>query len=83
MDALAILKEVSKRDDINGRIVEALEEATRLLGGTADALDEMLVRSFLDAPHGVFEPCRSIIEAGGKRVRPMLCLLHPFQDGGP
>jgi octaprenyl-diphosphate synthase len=82
MDALAILKEVSRRDEINGRIVEALEEAARLVGDSADALDEMLVRSCLDAPAGIFEPCRGIIEAGGKRVRPMLCLLSFRSAGG-
>ncbi len=82
MDALALLKEVSARDGINGRIVEVLEAAARLVGNDVDTLDEELIRACTDAPSGAFEPCRHIIEAGGKRIRPMLCMLVYRASGG-
>ncbi|MCP4678501.1 MAG: polyprenyl synthetase family protein [Deltaproteobacteria bacterium] len=82
MDALALLKEVSKRDGINGRILEVLEAAAQLVGNDVDALDEALIRACTDAPSGAFEPCRHIIEAGGKRIRPMLCMLVYRASGG-
>ncbi len=82
MDAIALLKEVSKRDGVNGRIAAVLDEATRLVGKDVEVLDEAIVRACVDAPSGIFEPCRHIIEAGGKRIRPMLCLLVFRAAGG-
>ncbi|MCP4599682.1 MAG: polyprenyl synthetase family protein [Proteobacteria bacterium] len=82
MDALALLKEVTKRDGINGRIVKVLEGAARLLGDDVEVFDEALVKACTDAPDGVFEPCRHIIDAGGKRIRPMLLLLVFRAAGG-
>lgn len=82
MDALAILKEVSSRDGVNGRIAESLNDAVSLLGQDAGLLDDQIFESFSDAPGGVLEPCRHIVEAGGKRIRPMVCLLVFKAAGG-
>ena len=82
MDALAILKEVSRKDGVNGRIVEAVSDAAALLGEDSSSLDEMLIQACGDAPAGINEPCRSLFEAGGKRIRPMLCLLAFRATGG-
>jgi octaprenyl-diphosphate synthase len=82
MDALAILKEVSERDRVNGRIVEALDDAGRLIGGDIDRLEKRLIEVCDDAPGKLSDTCRHIIEAGGKRIRPMLCLLVYRAAGG-
>ncbi len=82
MDALSLLKEVSERHGINGRIVEAVEDAASLVGEDADLLDDKLIKSFIEAPSGIFEPCSHIIKAGGKRIRPLLCMLVFRAVGG-
>ncbi len=82
MDALALLKEVSRRDGVKGRIVEALDEAGRIIGEEADRLDDQLITACLGAPEGLSEACCQLIEAGGKRIRPTVCLLVFRAAGG-
>lgn len=76
MDALAILKAVSLREGVNGRIVEALERASELIGEeTVQGFDTELLNALTTAPEGIIKPCYHMMEAGGKRIRPMVCLL--------
>ncbi|MDJ0766205.1 MAG: polyprenyl synthetase family protein [Myxococcota bacterium] len=82
MDALGLLKEISQRDGVEGPIVTALENAARLLGDEIEAFDSALIHACSDAPAGILEPCRHMMEAGGKRIRPMLCLVAFRAAGG-
>jgi octaprenyl-diphosphate synthase len=82
MDALALLKEVSRKEGVKGRIVEALDEASRIIGSEAESLDDKLIEACLGAPEGLAEACCQLIEAGGKRIRPTLCLLAFRAAGG-
>jgi octaprenyl-diphosphate synthase len=82
MDALALLKEVSRKEGVKGRIVEALDEASRIIGNEAELLDDKLIEACLGAPEGLAEACCQLIEAGGKRIRPTLCLLAFRAAGG-
>lgn len=82
MDALGILQAVSSRHGVDGRIAEAMADAARLLGEGVDRMEERLLASTAAAPIEVERVCRHILEAGGKRIRPAICLLSFRATGG-
>jgi octaprenyl-diphosphate synthase len=82
MDALGILQEVSKRHGVDGRIADAMADAARLLGDGVDQMETRLLDSTRAAPIEVQRVSRHILEAGGKRIRPAICLLSYRAVGG-
>jgi octaprenyl-diphosphate synthase len=75
MDALAKLSAISEKHCLNGAIAEALADTAALLGDGLEALERALGDDFPDAPGDVREACRYVLDAGGKRIRPAICLL--------
>ena len=75
MDALEKLRELSEKHCLDGAIAEAMTDTAALLGDGLEALERALTDGFPDAPDGVRAACRYVIDAGGKRVRPAICLL--------
>lgn len=82
MDALAILQQISDRYGITGQIAEIMGRASEILGESALETEARLVGSVDGAPGDVDEVCRHILRAGGKRIRPMMCLLAHRAAGG-
>jgi octaprenyl-diphosphate synthase len=88
MDALATLHAVTEKHSLNGAIAESLAEASTLLGDGLDALERELSAKLSGAPENVAASCRHVLEAGGKRIRPSICLLsfraaHGRSDAPP
>jgi octaprenyl-diphosphate synthase len=82
MDAIGILQQVSRRHGVDGRIADAMADAARLLGDGVDQMEARLLESTSAAPVDVQKVCRHILEAGGKRIRPAICLLSHRAVGG-
>lgn len=74
MENLTLLQEAARRDGVDGRISSSLEEAAALLGEPAD-LEAALLEAISAADGTIERACRHILEAGGKRIRPMLVML--------
>ncbi len=74
MENLTLLQEAARRDGVEGRISSSLEEAAALLGDPA-ALEEALLEMIGGTAGTIERACRHILEAGGKRIRPMLVML--------
>lgn len=75
MDALAILRQVSQRYGIGGQIAEIMGRTSEILGESSVEMEARLLGSTADAPRDVENVVRHILEAGGKRIRPAMCLL--------
>jgi len=75
MDTLAILREVTRKHGIKGRIAEIMRETFAILGDGAADLEGTLRASGEGAPGDVESVCAHILGAGGKRIRPAMCLL--------
>lgn len=75
MESIGLLQEVSKRDGVGGRIVEALAEAASLLGSDLTYIEKELFAICDAAPSDLDRVCRHLVDSGGKHVRPILCLL--------
>jgi len=75
MDALEKLRAISEKHCLDGAIAEAMTDTAALLGNGLEALERALSDGFPDAPGGVREACRYVLDAGGKRIRPAICLL--------
>ncbi|MFO8071999.1 MAG: polyprenyl synthetase family protein [Polyangia bacterium] len=76
MDALAKLREISGDRDVDERVADTIAAAESLVGEDGDLeLERRLVESVASAPGGLDEVCRHLIDAGGKRIRPVICLL--------
>jgi octaprenyl-diphosphate synthase len=75
MDALEKLRSISEKHCLDGAIAEAMADTATLLGDGLEALERALSAGFPDAPGGVREACRYVLDAGGKRIRPAICLL--------
>ncbi|MCK9460934.1 MAG: polyprenyl synthetase family protein [Proteobacteria bacterium] len=75
MDALEKLRAISEKHSLNGAVAEAMTDTAALLGDGLEALERVLSGGFPDAPGGVREACRYMLDAGGKRIRPAICLL--------
>jgi octaprenyl-diphosphate synthase len=75
MDALGLLHEVSRRDSVGGRIVDTLKTVNMIIGPEAELLEASLLEALQGASMNAAGPCRHILEAGGKRIRPLLCML--------
>jgi octaprenyl-diphosphate synthase len=82
MDALEKLRAISEKHCLEGAIAEAMSDTAALLGDGLEELDRALSDGFLDAPNGVREACRYVLDAGGKRIRPAICLLAFRAAGG-
>jgi octaprenyl-diphosphate synthase len=82
MDSIGVLQEVSKRDGVGGRIVEVLRDAANLVGEDLSQLESDLTDACNAAPGNLKRVCGHIVGAGGKHVRPILCLLAFRSVGG-
>ena len=75
MDALAVLKQVSNRYGMDGPIAEIMQRTSEILGGGVEDVETSVLGSLANAPADVQDVCRHILEAGGKRIRPAMCML--------
>jgi octaprenyl-diphosphate synthase len=83
MDVLAILREVAEERAIDGRTALAMAEAVRLLDGGDLEVERRLLASVDGGPGAVRDASRRMLESGGKRIRPAICLLaHQALGGG-
>ena len=82
MDSIGVLREVSKRDGVSGRITDVLREAALLVGEDLQFLEAELHEACRGAPGTLSNICRHILESGGKHIRPVLCLLSFKALGG-
>ncbi len=82
MDAIALIQELSAREQGNSHIQQALKEAAQLIGPAMTQLETLLTEVCSEEDSGTQAPCLHIIEAGGKRIRPIVCLLAYKTAGG-
>ncbi len=82
MDSLAELKNISDQNKINGSIARAMDDVSTLLDGGLAQMESLLRKSLDDAPAQIDKICKHIIEAGGKRIRPSICMLSNRAAGG-
>ncbi|MCU0665158.1 MAG: polyprenyl synthetase family protein [Myxococcota bacterium] len=76
MAGLPILERIAHRDGVGGRISDAISAANRVLDGSVDELDRGLSQVLSGrAPGRLEQVVRYALESGGKRIRPVLCLL--------
>jgi octaprenyl-diphosphate synthase len=75
MDALLLLREVANRCAVDSRVAGAVEDAIRIMDFGSIDLEHSLADSCVAAPGRVKDACRHILDAPGKRIRPVVCLL--------
>lgn len=76
MAGLPILEHLANRDRVGGRISDAILDANRVLDGSVEDLERGLDRVLsVGAPGRLDKVVRYALEVGGKRIRPVLCLL--------
>ena len=82
MDSIGVLREVSERDNADGCIKDVLQTAAGLIGDDLGELETALSDACDAAPGTLAAVCNHIVSAGGKQVRPFLCLLSFRACGG-
>ena len=75
MDALVTLGEIAKKHGLDGPMAEVMARSSELLGQGLTEMENALLGSLDGASKNVSEVCGHIIEAGGKRIRPVICML--------
>ncbi len=75
MNSLEVLQSIAAQQGLDGPVPRAMETVVRILGGDFDSIDEQLTQSLQGAPRPVDDIAVHILDAGGKRIRPALCLL--------
>jgi octaprenyl-diphosphate synthase len=82
MKSLGVLKQISTQQGISGPVSEAMEAVARILDDGLDTVEQHLFVTVGDAPNPVDEISAYILDAGGKRIRPSLCMLASRINGG-
>jgi len=82
MDAMAVLKQVSQKQDIGGSIAQVIEESSQILNNGLQDVDKLLKKCTVDAPGKIENVCSQIVKAGGKKIRPSICMLAYKGSGG-
>ena len=75
MDALPTLCEIAKKHGLDGPMAEVMIRSAELLGQGVTDLEGALLGSLDGASKDVSEVCKHIMEAGGKMIRPVICML--------
>lgn len=75
INSLSVLKKISDEQGINGVTPDALAYVSELLDTGLEEVENSLLDNTSSAPLPVSEISKYILDAGGKRIRPSLCLL--------
>ena len=82
METLGTLQDVAVSQGTDQKIIQALEEAIEIIGLEEGVLEREILKVCDTAPGDVQQATMHILRAGGKRIRPALCLLAYRAAGG-
>ncbi|MBN2342331.1 MAG: polyprenyl synthetase family protein [Deltaproteobacteria bacterium] len=73
--SLSVLKQISDEQGLDSATAEAIDSVSLLLDEGLAKIEDALFDSTRQAPKPVSEIADYILDAGGKRIRPALCML--------
>ena len=82
METLGTLQDLAISHGTGGKIIQALERAIEIIGLEDGVLEREILTACENAPGAVRPATEHILQAGGKRIRPALCLLAHRAAGG-